>query len=414
MSASTSNGRKDAGAHYRWIALGAAVLCQMCLGATYSWSVFIEPIRDATRATQAQAQYPFSLFYAVFPFMVMLQSFFPLRLKPHVLASAGGVIFGLSWILAGVGIADARWVTLCIGAFGGIGVGAVYLIPLSVVIAWFPNHRGFAAGTVLSAFGGGTALIGTVAERMMHGGGWPVFQTLQTFGIAFALLAGIAGCALRLPESAASTASVSTVARPAISLREIFRNPLFGALFLTMTAGLVTGLTLIANLKHLQGSGLVQGASVVSVFAICNAAGRILWGRMSDRFSATSMLSLNLALTAAIIPVAIVTLEHSAALWLFAAAMGLNYGGVLSMHPAIVARHWGREHLGRVYGLIFAAHFPATLVPPFAGRIWESTGSIAPVLWGCMALCAAAAMALRFSQPGHAAWNDRASGSPGR
>ena len=386
------------GAGYRWIALVAGVLCQLCLGATYAWSVFIEPLKLATDATQAQAQYPFSLFYAMFPLTVMVQSFFPLRLKPHVLAAAGGVIFGVSWILAGWGIAEVRWVTLCIGAFGGIGVGLVYLIPLSVVIAWFPKHRGLAAGVVLSAFGGGAALIGTVADTLMQGHGWSAFQSLQAFGLAFAVLAGLAGFALRLPPSSLPEPAVVAPTGKTLSLRDIFRNPLFPALFLTMTAGLVTGLTLIANLKHLQGSGLVQGASVVSVFAICNAAGRILWGRMSDRFSATAMLSLNLASSAVIMPLAIGALQQSVALWLFAAAMGLNYGGTLSMHPAIVARFWGRGNLGRVYGLIFGAHLPATLVPPFAGRIWESTGSMAPILWACAALCATAAILLYLVQ----------------
>ena len=383
-------------AGYRWIALVAGVLCQLCIGATYAWSVFIEPLKNATGATQAQAQYPFSLFYVVFPLTVMAQSFFPLRLKSHMLAAGGGILFGVSWILAGWGIADVRWVTLWVGALGGIGVGLVYLIPLSVIIAWFPMHRGLAAGVALSAFGGGAALIGTIADALIHGYEWSVFQSLQAFGFAFAVVAGLAGFALRLPPSPASPEPVAAASTERFApLREIFRNPLFPALFLTMTAGLVTGLTLIANLKHLQGAGLVRGASVVSVFAICNAAGRIVWGRLSDRHSATAMLSLNLALTAIIIPIATGILRNRMALEIFAAVMGLNYGGVLCMHPAIVARFWGRANLGRVYGLIFGAHLPATLVPPLAGRIWESTGSMAPVLWVCAGLCAVAAIGLQ-------------------
>ena len=50
----------------RYIILIAAVLMQMCLGATYSWAVFVRPLKEITGLMQGTLQLPFSIFYFVF------------------------------------------------------------------------------------------------------------------------------------------------------------------------------------------------------------------------------------------------------------------------------------------------------------------------------------------------------------
>ena len=51
----------------RYRILLAAVAMQMCLGATYAWSVFVLPLKQITSILQSTAQLPFSLFYLAFP-----------------------------------------------------------------------------------------------------------------------------------------------------------------------------------------------------------------------------------------------------------------------------------------------------------------------------------------------------------
>ncbi|MBP7275716.1 MAG: MFS transporter [Kiritimatiellae bacterium] len=374
---------------FRWMALVSALVLQVCLGATYAWAEFIEPLKAATAIHQAGAQVPFSLFYAIFPLAITIQGFCPIRAPLHRIAVTGGILFGLSWILAGLGIADARWITLCVGVFGGVGVGLVYLIPVHVAMAWFPRHKGLVTGVALAGFGGGAAIVGALADRMFSSWNWTIFQALQTFGLAFAVLTGIAGFAMRPPHEGTGRAdAIDPSPAPSPTVRGLIGDRVFRALFLTMSAGLMTGLTIAANLKHMQGSGVSRGASTVAVFALTNALGRILWGRCSDRFPIHRMLALNLWITAAFLVTAPIFVSGRSALLLFTGLMGLNYGGVLSMHPALIARRWGHAWMRRVYGLIFAAHFPAILAPPIAGRLWESMGTIHPVLCVCAALCA--------------------------
>jgi hypothetical protein len=61
----------------RYRILAAAVVMQMCLGATYAWSVFVLPLKQATGILQSAAQPPFALFYLVkSDSMCFKQSFF--------------------------------------------------------------------------------------------------------------------------------------------------------------------------------------------------------------------------------------------------------------------------------------------------------------------------------------------------
>ncbi|MFH1841611.1 MAG: MFS transporter, partial [bacterium] len=88
----------------RYLILLSAILMQLCLGATYSWSVFVTPLRELTNLTQGQAQFPFSLFYFAFPATVVLAGAWAIpRFGPRTCAKTGGVLFGGGWLLASLG-----------------------------------------------------------------------------------------------------------------------------------------------------------------------------------------------------------------------------------------------------------------------------------------------------------------------
>ena len=51
----------------RYLILAASIVMQMCLGATYSWSVYVQPLKALTGLAQGPVQLPFSVFYFAFP-----------------------------------------------------------------------------------------------------------------------------------------------------------------------------------------------------------------------------------------------------------------------------------------------------------------------------------------------------------
>jgi len=75
----------------RYLILVAAVMMQMCLGATYSWSIYVQPIR-ASAGMLRSAQLPFTRFYFAFPAAMILAALLTARRKTHrtVKSTKGG------------------------------------------------------------------------------------------------------------------------------------------------------------------------------------------------------------------------------------------------------------------------------------------------------------------------------------
>ena len=72
----------------------SALLMQVCLGATYSWSVYVHHIKTILNITQAQAQIPFSVFYFIFPATMIFSGALVDRIGPRLSTVLGGVLFG--------------------------------------------------------------------------------------------------------------------------------------------------------------------------------------------------------------------------------------------------------------------------------------------------------------------------------
>lgn len=87
----------------RYVILLSALAMQMCLGATYSWSVFVKPLRELTGVSQGLAQLPFSVFYFAFPATMIFSGTFLRILGPRGCAMTGGVLFGSGWLVASLG-----------------------------------------------------------------------------------------------------------------------------------------------------------------------------------------------------------------------------------------------------------------------------------------------------------------------
>ena len=76
----------------------------------------------------------------------------------------------LAWVLNSYANSLAL---LYIGAiFGGIGAGSVYGTCVGNALKWFPDHRGFAAGSTAAGFGAGAALTVVPIAHMIAASGY--------------------------------------------------------------------------------------------------------------------------------------------------------------------------------------------------------------------------------------------------
>jgi OFA family oxalate/formate antiporter-like MFS transporter len=334
------------------------------------------------------------VFYFVFPFTMMLAGGWLPRIGPRISAMAGGLLFGGGWILAGLGSHHFFFTILGIGGLAGIGAGMAYIVPIAVCIRWFPKSKGLVTGIAVAGFGGGAALVSQAGGFLITRLGYTPFQTFFVFGILFLCLVGVAGSVMRFPASETKTATRSWL-RPG----QVLGHANFKLLYLAMFMGLAAGFAVNANLKeifHNTGDTAQIGITAVSLFALANAAGRVIWGMIFDRISAASAIQANLICQALVLAATPLLAVSVPGFWAFALFTGFNYGGVLVIYVSSAARSWGSEHVSRVYGWLFTANIPAALSPILAGFMFDRFHDFTPALGGLALLLAVTAVLIRY------------------
>jgi OFA family oxalate/formate antiporter-like MFS transporter len=376
-----------------YLILLCAVILQTCLGATYAWSVFVQPLKDLTGLQQGMVQLPFTLFYFAFPAVTAVAGLLLSRIGPRRLAVYGGVLFGGGWLLASMGDRHFLFTVLGIGLTAGLGVGMAYIVPIAVGVRWFPNHKGLVTGIAVAGFGGGAALISQCGGHMVTELTMTPFSAFGVLGLAFMVLVCGAGAFLQFPRQA------EPVRHETLHAASVLGHKTFRVLYLAMFAGLAAGFTVNANLREFFADGdSAIGVTAVSLFAVANALGRILWGFICDLVRPARAIVTNLALQAAVLCVAPWLLVSESGYLAYASLAGFNYGGVLVIYASSVAGAWRVEQVGRVYGLLFTANIPAAAFPVLAGMVYDYHGNFGLALWiHVVMLVSAAALVGRMS-----------------
>lgn len=368
-----------------------AIIMQLCLGSTYSWSVYVKDIKMLLNITQASAQLPFSIFYFVFPATMIFSGKILNRLGPSMATILGGSLFGLGWIISSFGGNNFIFSILGNGFIAGIGAGIAYIVPISTCIKWFPDKKGLITGLAVAGFGGGAAIV-SYAGGYFLSLGWTPFDFFRLLGFVFLFSIVSSGFFMRNPDS-----STSSSTQKSISYREIITDKRFILLYFAMFTGLAAGFAVNANIKELSKIATVSaGVGAVAFFAIFNAIGRIIWGGLFDKIEFSKALSLNLIFQGIILFLFPIILNFQSGLQIFALLTGFNYGGVLVMYAGTVARIWGAERMGVIYGLLFSSNIPGAIAPIFAGYVYDKTGSFTLALYiiGILLILGVVAVAL--------------------
>ena len=151
--------------------IAAAAFCmQLALGAVYGWSVFLNPLREQFGASKPEANLTFTITLAVLGVTAGFGGNLQRRIGPRATATLAGILYGSGVVLSGFA-PNLATIYLTYGVLGGIGLGLGYIVPLAVLIKWFPDKRGFITGLAVTGFGLGALITSPLATEMIKAHG---------------------------------------------------------------------------------------------------------------------------------------------------------------------------------------------------------------------------------------------------
>lgn len=360
----------------RYAILAASVVIQLCLGGVYAWSALVPALESSLGLSNAETQIIFGCLFGAFTGSMVVAGKLLRRFGPRTLASLGGLLFGLGYLLASYSGGSFAVMFLGISLLVGAGIGAGYVCPLATCMKWFPHHRGLVTGISMAGFGGGAVLLSTLAEYLLSGG-THVLIVFRWIGLGYGLAILAAASVLRFPPSADAAR-----ARPSPPASVLARDPFFLSLVVGMFCGTFAGMLVIGNLKPIAlaaGIPAVAATATISVFALGNAAGRITWGWISDRTD-ERMIPVKLAALAA--PLALLAWVTSPPMFIaLSFAIGFGFGACFVVYAAQVASRYGPARMGGIYPLVFLAYGLAGILgPTLGGWLYDRTESYTPAI----------------------------------
>jgi MFS transporter, OFA family, oxalate/formate antiporter len=367
----------------RWVIAIAGVFLQIALGAVYAWSVFRVPLAKQFGWSISEVTLTFTISIFVLGFAAFFGGLWLNRKGPRVVALTGGTLYGVGVFLASFSH-DLWWLYLSYGVIGGIGLGLGYIVPVAVLVKWFPDRRGLITGIAVGGFGAGALITAPVATRLIQSVG--VLSTFAYLGIAYLIVTVVTGLFMRNPpdgwKPAGWTPTASQTSHRAghdFTLGEALKTWQWWALWLLLFLNTCAGISIISQEAPLFQEetkvSAVVAAGMVGLASIGNAVGRVFWAWISDlitRRATFFVMFVGQALLFWIFPNIITASLET----IITFVVLMCYGGGFGTMPAFAADYFGPKNVGPIYGLMLTAWgFASVFGPLLIAHMRETAGS---------------------------------------
>ena len=365
------------------IAIFCTVL-QVCLGTVYAWSFFQTILVRQSGWTFTQTAWAFSItIFCVGVSAAWAGQALP-RLGPRRLALIGSAMFSGGYVIAGwaLHLDSIPLFYLGYGVIGGAGIGLGYVTPVATVAKWFPDHKGLATGIVVMGFGVGALLLSKgLAPVLLVRTGQELEMVFVWLGVIFASVLIPSSLFLQNPPEPKESPADQPVSAPAMgtepdSVLPYLRSGSFIVLWIVFFCNIAAGISVISFQSELlqevwglsdpliEPATLAEyGATLIAVSSLCNGAGRLLWGMLSDRIGRVAVFRILLA--SQMVVFGILMTETNP--WVFSALVCyvlLCFGGGFATMPSFVIDVFGPKKMSAIYGTILTAWAAAGIAGP--------------------------------------------------
>ena len=269
----------------RWLIALAAIGIHISIGSVYAWSVLTKPIMAEMGITLKETTWTFSLAILFLGLSAGFLGSFVEKLGPKKSGLLATLFFGTGMLGTALAIEAGSLAMLYLfyGIIGGIGLGIGYITPVSTLVKYFPNHRGFATGLAIMGFGFAALVAGPVMQYLT--GEFGLRNNFLILGAVYIIIMSMSALYLK-PPTVSSVGDMGKNTHQGATANEAVKTWQFSALwwifFVNITCGI--GLLSVASpmAQEVVGMDAAAAASMVGIIGLLNGAGRIIWSTVSD------------------------------------------------------------------------------------------------------------------------------------
>lgn len=372
----------------RWIQLILGLIAMMAISSPqYVWTLFTKPFQDQLSVSLPVIQWTLTILIVLQTWLSPIQGWLIDKFGPRLLVAAGGLLSGLGWMAASQAT-SLTMLYLTYGVLCGIGTGIVYIGVIGLMVRWFPEKRGLAAGLAAAGYGFGAILTNYPIYNMLKVSTHQ--HTLLIFGVIFAAVGILAALPLRVPNSGDNLPSPRVVtSKRDYEPKEMLKTPVFWLMFFMFSLMSTSGLVVVANFAPFArefgvADMIVLGTAALplalTVDRITNGLTRPFFGWVSDHIGRENTMGLAFILEGIAIALFLHFRTDPLMFVILSGLVFFGWGEIFSLFPSTLTDTFGTKNATTNYGLLYMAQgVGAVLGGPTAAFLHDKAGSWVPV-----------------------------------
>lgn len=361
----------------RWVVLFASVGIIICQGGIYAFSVFSSPLAAANGWSVPDVALAFTIAVGISPIPIIIGGRISDKGKSRELILFSSLLLAASFALAG--LSTQLWqLYLTYGLLGGFGLNLGYIACVNNSQRFFPDKRGLCSGIVITGIGTGTMIFAPLGSWLIEHFG--VRTTFIQLGVIFLVISLICSALIRNAPIESTKETVTEANDSALEAEDfdwkgMIKTLRFYLVALLYATGCFSGLVISSNAadigQNMFGLTPMVAATFVSVYAMCNCFGRVLWGALSDKLTRINTFLLLFIFIAASL-LSMIFIKATVGFGIGLIGLGLCEGGVAAMMSPLTIENFGSRNQGVNYGFVFLGFSIAAFIAPrltaFAGE----------------------------------------------
>jgi oxalate/formate antiporter len=348
----------------------------------YVWTLLTKSLSAKLGVDLPALQVTFSLLIILQTFFSPFQGKLIDRFGPRLLISIGTLLSGFSWIISSQ-ISNLTEFYLVYGCLGGLGTGIVYIGVVGLMVKWFPQQRGFAAGAVAAGYGMGAIL--TTFPISISLGSYGLEQTMMVFGGLFALVGFLASQGLKVPVNVDLQPNSTRLeqSKRQFTSKEMLRQPLFWLMFVMMAMMSTSGLMVTSQMAIFAEDFGISQAVVFGLAALplaltldrfTNGLTRPLFGFISDRYGREKTMFIAFALEGVAMTLWLMCREDPLLFVLLSGVVFFGWGEIFSLFPSTLTDTFGSQNATANYGWLYMSQGIGSIFGgPLAALLYQHT-----------------------------------------